>query len=196
MALMACWLSNTWSNTRWAAHSDVPLRCFKGRNSQTTTSGKEYFIQVGYLGKLHLTGVLVCCHGKVSPDKHKAAEHKYGSERSLKLLRSMNNYVASLRDAFEDFEEKGKIKIGLENEPVYKEDTQKRKQRSMKLSRNGGNSEDRFSREGKKFLPMIDHLLTAFQKRLEAYDVVSGKHSVSPHDQSLGNSFPEEAGSI
>ena len=25
------------------------------------------------------------------------------------------------------------------------------------------------------FLPMIDHLLTAFQKRLKTYDVVSGK---------------------
>ena len=35
-----------------------------------------------YLGKLRLTGVLVCCHGKVSPDKHKSAQHKYGSERS------------------------------------------------------------------------------------------------------------------
>ena len=26
------------------------------------------------------------------------------------------------------------------------------------------------------FLPMIDHLLTAFQKRLEAYDLISGKY--------------------
>ena len=25
------------------------------------------------------------------------------------------------------------------------------------------------------FLPMIDHLLTAFQKRLEVYDLISGK---------------------
>ena len=32
----------------------------------------------------------------------------------------------SLRDAFEDFEEKGKIKIGFENESVYKGDTQKK----------------------------------------------------------------------
>ncbi len=39
---------------------------------------------------------------------------------AVKLLRSLNNYVSSLRDAFE---EKGKIKIGLENESVYKGDT-------------------------------------------------------------------------
>ena len=50
----------------------------------------------------------------------------------------------------------------------------------MKLSRHDGNSEDTaFSgRENFKvtmFLPMIDHLSTAFQKRLEAYDAVSGK---------------------
>ena len=57
-----------------------------GRNSQSTTRGKGYFIQVESLGKLHLTGVLVCRHGKVSPDKHKAAEHKYGSEQSREAL--------------------------------------------------------------------------------------------------------------
>ena len=48
--------------------------------------GKGYFIQVEYLGKLHLTGVLVCRHGKASPDKHKVAEDKYGSERSREAL--------------------------------------------------------------------------------------------------------------
>ena len=37
---------------------------------------------------------------------------------TVKLLRSLNNYVSSLRDAFENFEEKGKIKIGFENESV------------------------------------------------------------------------------
>ena len=99
---------------------------------------------------------------------------------AVKLLRSLNNYVASLRDAFEDFEEKGKIKIGLENEPLYKEDTQRKKRRSVKLSQNNGNSEDTaFSgRENVRvtvFLLMIDHLLTVLQKRLEAYDAVSGK---------------------
>ena len=68
---------------------------------------------------------------------------------AVKLLSSLNYYVASLRDALEDFEKKGKIKIGLENEPVYKEDTQRKKQRSVKLSRNDGNSEDTaFFREG------------------------------------------------
>ena len=101
---------------------------------------------------------------------------------AVKLLWSLYNYVASLRDAFEDFEEKGKINNGLENEPVYREDTQRKKQCSVKLRRNDGNSEDTaFSgRENFRvtvFLPMINHLLTALQKRLEAYDAVSGKFS-------------------
>jgi hypothetical protein len=136
---------------------------------------------------------------------------------AVKLLRSLNNYVASLRDAFEDFEEKGKIKIGLENEPVYKEDTQRKKQRSVKLSRNDGNSEDtafsgRDNFRVTVFLPMIDHLLTALQKRLEAYDAVSGKFGflskmpsvngdqlrdaaerlVKTYTEDLNTSFPEE----
>ena len=51
------------------------------------TRGKVYFIQVEYLGKLHLTGVLVCRLGNVSPDKLKAAKHKYGSERSREALK-------------------------------------------------------------------------------------------------------------
>ena len=62
--------------------------------------------------------------------------------KAVKLLKSFNNYVASLRDAFEYFEEKVNIKIGLKNEPVYKEDTHRKKQRCVKLSRNDGNSED------------------------------------------------------
>ena len=53
---------------------------------------------------------------------------------AVKLLRLLNNYITSLRDTFEDFEEKGKIKIGLENEQVYKEDTLRKKQRSVKVS--------------------------------------------------------------
>ena len=104
----------------------------------------------------------------------------------------MDNYVASLRDAFEDFEEKGKIKIGLENEPVYKEDTQRKKERSMKFSQNDSNSEDpafsgRESFRVMVFLPLIDHLLTVFQKNLEAYDVVSGKFNFLSKMPSVNN---------
>ena len=92
----------------------------------------------------------------------------------------LNSCVSSLREAFEDFEEKGKIKIGFENESMYKGNTQRKKQRSLKLSRNDSNSEDTVFSGGERilellFLPMIDHLLTALQKRLKAYDVVSGK---------------------
>ena len=99
---------------------------------------------------------------------------------AIKLLRLLNNYVSSLRDAFADFEEKGKIKIGFENESVYKGDTQRMKQRSVKLSRNDCNSEDTVFSGSENFkvtvfLPMIDHLLTALLKRLKAYDAVSGK---------------------
>ena len=61
---------------------------------------------------------------------------------AMKLLKSLNNYFSSLRDSFEDFEEKGKIKNGFKNESVYKGDTQRKKQRSVKLSRNDSNSED------------------------------------------------------
>ena len=62
------------------------------------------------------------------------------------------------------------------------------------------------------FLPMIDHLLTALQKRLKAYDLVSGKFGflskmlsvtgdqlrdaaerlVKTYPEDLNTSFPEE----
>ena len=83
--------------------------------------------------------------------------------------------------------------------------------------RNDGNSEDTaFSgRENFRvtvFLPMIDHLLTALQKRLEAYDAVCGKFGflskmpsvkgdqlrnaaerlVKAYPEDLNTSFPEE----
>ncbi len=100
---------------------------------------------------------------------------------------------------------------------MYKGDTQRQKQRSVKFSRSDSNSEDTvFSgRENFRitvFLPMVDHLLTALQKRLKAYDVVSGKFSflskmpsvngdqlrdaaerlVKTYPEDLNTSFPEE----
>ena len=88
------------SDTRCASHSDASMALNCGyekirmvleqfTESLDETGGKGYFIQVEYLGKLQLTGVLVCHHGKVSPDKHKAAEHKHGSERSREALKLM-----------------------------------------------------------------------------------------------------------
>ena len=100
---------------------------------------------------------------------------------------------------------------------MYKEDTQRKKQRSVKLSRNDSNSADTvFSgRENFRitvFLPMIDYLLTILQKRLKAYDVVSGKFGflskmpsvngdqlrdaaerlVKTYPEDLNTSFPKE----
>ena len=53
----------------------------------------------------------------------------------------------------------------------------------MKLCRNDSNSEDTVFSGREKFrisgfLAVIDHLLTALQKRLKACDVVSGKFSL------------------
>ena len=47
---------------------------------------------------------------------------------AVKLLRSLNNNASIFRDAFEDFEEKGKIKIDLENVTAYKKIPKERKQ--------------------------------------------------------------------
>ena len=93
---------------------------------------------------------------------------------AVKLLRSLNNYVSSSRDAFEDFYEKGKIKISFENESVYKGNTQRKKQRSVKLSRIDSNSED-----------------TVFFSGKENFRI-----TVSSHGRSLVNSTSEEAESI
>ena len=86
----------------------------------------------------------------------------------------------------------------------------------MKLSRNDSNPEDTVFQGGRiritVFLPMINHLLTALQKRLKAYDVVSGKFGflskmpsvngdqlrdaaerlVKTYPEDLNNSFSEE----
>ena len=92
------------SDTRWAAHSDaskafncgyekirIVLEQFTENLDETDKARQE---ARGILSKfppppplkLHLTGVLVCCHGKVSPDKHKATERN-GSERSHEALK-------------------------------------------------------------------------------------------------------------
>ena len=62
---------------------------------------------------------------------------------------------------------------------MYRENTQRKKQ-SVKLSQMMAILKILLFQGGKffrltVFIPMIGHLLTAFQKRLEAYDPVSGK---------------------
>ena len=120
---------------------DFPLRCFKGtqlwiwknkdgfraiykkpgENSQSTTRGKRYFIQVECLGKLHLTGVLVGRLGKVLQDKHKAASTNMDPNEAVKLSRALNNYVSSLRDVLRTFRRKGRSKLVLKMSRCTKE---------------------------------------------------------------------------
>ena len=57
--------------------------------------------QLNYLAKLYLTSVLVCPHGEISTNKCKAIVLK---------VWSLYNYVTSLADASDNFQEKGKIK--------------------------------------------------------------------------------------
>ena len=93
---------------------------------------------------------------------------------AVNLLHSLKTYVEGLRTQFEKFEEMGK-KL-TENDEYLDANIQKR-QRSVKVTRYDGSSEDAQLSPRDKFrkvvfLPIVDNLVAALEKRLDAYKTV------------------------
>ena len=93
---------------------------------------------------------------------------------AVNMLHSLKTYVEGLRNQFEKFEEMGK-KLTANEE--YRNANIRKRQRSVKITRNDGSAEeaqlsprDKFLTE--VFLPIVDNLMAALEKRLEAYKTV------------------------
>ena len=121
------------SDTIWASHSDASkalncgyekirmvLELFTENMDETAKARQEARGILSKLNTLEYCILLVLWSvvmGRFHQTSIKLQSTSMDMYEAVKLLRSLNNYVASLRNAFE---ERGKIKIGLENEPVHK----------------------------------------------------------------------------
>ena len=118
------------NNTRWATHFDaskalncgyekirIVLEQFTENLDETAKARQE---ARGIISKFNtLENCILLVFWSVVMERFHLASIKVLStnmdlNEAAKLLRSLNNYVSSLSDAFEDFEEKGKITIGFE----------------------------------------------------------------------------------
>lgn len=79
--------------------------------------------------------------------------------------------MANLRDQFDEMEEKGKVKAG---NTEYKEHTTRKRIRSTRITRFEGPTEETHLPERERFrtnvfIPIVDYLTVALERRLSAY---------------------------
>ena len=96
---------------------------------------------------------------------------------AVALLESLMNYTTTLRDSFDDFEEKGRLRSRSKS---YKTEVGRKCTRSVRLTLNDGAAEEaeftpsvRFRVE--VYLPILDKLHAELNKRLQAYAKLSHK---------------------
>ena len=93
---------------------------------------------------------------------------------AVNMLHSLKTYVEGLRNKFEEFEEMGG-KLTANEE--YRDANIRKRQRSVKIKRYDGSAEDAQLSPRDKFitevfLPIVDNLVAALEKRLDAYKTV------------------------
>ena len=126
-------------DTRWAAHSDAlkALNCGYEKIKMVLEQFTENLDEIakarqearGILSKLNtLENCILLVFWSVIMERFHQTIIKLQStnmdlDEAVKLLRSLNNYVSSLRDAFEDFEDKGRLKLVLKMSRGTKEIT-------------------------------------------------------------------------
>ena len=94
---------------------------------------------------------------------------------AVNLMKSLCEYVASLREQFQFFELEGKKLSGCSD---YKSASERNRGRSVRLTRFEGPAQEVIQTPRDKFrtdvfLPIIDNILLSFQKRLAAYSSLS-----------------------
>ncbi|XP_004212877.3 zinc finger MYM-type protein 1-like [Hydra vulgaris] len=194
------------SDTRWSAHSAATKALSKGFKyvktvleniaedpeekveARTTAAGiakKMDQLEYGILLELW-TPILDRFH-KTSL---KLQSPQLDLNEAVQLLTSLKEYVNSLRAQFYFFEKKGKEITGSTS---YKEENQRKRERSVQLTRHDGSADETvFSAQQKfrvmVFLPVLDHLNSALCKRSEAYSGVCDKFGFLRNIRSLEQS--------
>ena len=93
---------------------------------------------------------------------------------AVRLMQSLCEFVASMREQFESFEEKGK---DLSKCSTYKPENKRKRVRSTRQTMYEGPGEEvvlspRNAFRTCVFLPIIDNILSSFEKRLNAYSTL------------------------
>ncbi|XP_004212256.1 uncharacterized protein LOC101237168 [Hydra vulgaris] len=156
--------------------------------ARTTAAGiakKMDQLEYGILLELW-TPILDCFH-KTSL---KLQSPQLDLNKAVQLLTSLKEYVNSLRAQFDFFEKKGKEITGSTS---YKEENQRKRKRSVQLTRHDGSADETvFSTQQKfrvmVFLQVLDHLNSALCKRSEAYSGVCDKFGFLRNIRSLEQS--------
>lgn len=181
------------STTRWSAHSDATTalklsfnkihtaltRISEDMDEDPTTRSDASGI-VKKMNRLE-NGILLELWSVVLERFHKTSKKLQSTSMDLheavRLLNSLKEYVASLRESFDEFEEKG---MSVTNNNEYKESTQRKRSRSSRLTHHDGpadaaNLSPRMRFKVEVFIPVLDRLDSELKRRLDAYTVLCSK---------------------
>ncbi|XP_065642154.1 uncharacterized protein LOC136073837 [Hydra vulgaris] len=172
------------SDTRWSAHSAATKALSKGfKNVKTVLENIAEDPEEKVEARTTAAGIA-----------KKMDQLEYGILLELwtPILDRFHKtkYVNSLRAQFDFFEKKGKEITGSTS---YKEENQRKRKRSVQLTRHDGSADETvFSAQQKfrvmVFLPVLDHLNSALCKRSEAYSGVCNKFGFLRNIRSLEQS--------
>ncbi|XP_047132636.1 zinc finger MYM-type protein 1-like [Hydra vulgaris] len=194
------------SDTRWSAHSAATKALSKGfKNVKTVLENiaedpeekvEARTTAAGIAKKMDQLeyGILLELWTPILDRFHKTSlklqSPQLDLNEAVQLLTSLKEYVNSLRAQFDFFEKKGKEITGSTS---YKEENQRKRKRSVQLTRHDGSADETvFSAQQKfrvmVFLPVLDHLNSALCKRSEAYSGVCDKFGFLRNIRSLEQS--------
>ena len=102
---------------------------------------------------------------------------------AVALLESLMNYTTTLRDSFDDFEEKGKLRSKSKS---YKTDMGRKRTSIVRLTCNDGAAEEveftpSVSFRVEVYFPILDKLHAELNMRLQAYAKLSHKFGFLHH---------------
>ena len=189
-------LVKTLSDTRWSARSDAMKALHGGyctiKNVLKTLiddekQKQEYRCEAqGLLRKMEqreyavLTEVWSRVMGQFNHTNKSLQAVGLDLNNAVNILRSLEAYVATLRDEFDVIEEAG-LKLLTEADTVYKDDINRRPKRSVRITRFEGQTEDATDSMAPRekfrtgvYLTIIDCLTAALRKRLNAYTAICG----------------------
>lgn len=183
------------SDTRWSARADATkaLLCgfttikqvlddISNNMDQKVESRNQAYGLVSKMSKLE-TGIMTILWNRVLERLQASSASLQSPDQDLNtgyaLYESLHGYVQAMRSTFSDIEAKAKILTGCEE---YEQQTSRRRKRNTKYDDFSGSTTldevvenqtptQKFERQ--VFIPIIDNVLSALAKRMEAYHRVT-----------------------
>ena len=205
------------SDTRWSAHCDATHALLRGyeyiwqlvetisddksQNAETRATAKGLATAFSNLETAVMTEVWDCILTRFNATSKSLQDSCVDLNTAFKDLKSLKSFVMSLRERFDEFEERAIVRC---NNSEYQSSVKRIQRRNKRLDYDSGlksNSNEitlspRDNFKVKTYLPILDQLVSSLDKRVDAYQLLSKRFNFLAHigsDKCNPKSVSEEA---